>query len=143
MATWTEEAVTPTLIPNTTMVKRFLDGVFKIYRISPNDGYVLHNKIADEEVIDPDTLEPTGETIPRFCTGMCSVRFDYDFNTVTSGTYTYTDENGDEQSVNVTKIGANEFYTLPENLVPISQTYGGGNNNHEVASAGEEPAQTE
>ena len=47
--------------------------------ITPNEGYVMHDKMLDEEVTDPMTLEPTGEVVLGFYAGSSSVRYDYDF----------------------------------------------------------------
>lgn len=59
MAVFTYEDVTPTLIPNTTMRKTLRDGVPTVYRITPIDGYVLHNNVRDWTHINPDTMEET------------------------------------------------------------------------------------
>ena len=70
-----------TLIPNTTMQK-FINsnGVHTMYRITPNEGYVLHDKNLDiYEDLDEDG-NPTGELIALgFYAGTKSVRYDYDF----------------------------------------------------------------
>ena len=114
----TRKDINPTLIPNTTMQKIFVDGVHVQYSIMPNKGYVLHDKRIDEEVTNPDTHEPTGEIIPRFSKGGCTMKHDYDFTAIKSGIYTYTDENGVKKSISVDMIGTNELYTIPENSAP-------------------------
>lgn len=110
----TYESLTETLIPNTTIDKGFIDGVHKVYRIQAVVGYLLHDSRIDEEELDLVTLMPTGNTKPRFKSGSTTVSASYDFNTVVNGTYTYTDENGNEITLNVLKIGEYEFYTVPE-----------------------------
>ena len=47
--------ITDTIIPNTTTEKGFIDGVHKIYRITPNKGYLLHIKGRDYTDIDTAT----------------------------------------------------------------------------------------
>lgn len=126
----TYEPITPTLIPNTTMEKMFLNGVHKTYRITPNEGYLLHDVNNDNEVFDEDGV-PTGELIPRFGAGSRTINKNYDFTVTTPDTYTYTDENGMEVTINVTKIGVNEYYTVPASIVPIDNQYG-GSGDHEV-----------
>lgn len=128
---WTYETVTPTLVPNTVTQKKLLDGVFKIYEIKPNEGYVLHDKRIDLDELDPNTGMPTGNIIPWFKISSTTVSKNYDFDNVTAGTYTYTDENGMPVTIPVSMIGEYEFYTLPERIVPTSQTCG-GDLDHEV-----------
>lgn len=77
----TYELVNPTLIANTTMQKRFSDGVHKQYLITPNEGYVLHDITLADEVYDPETGEPTGEIIPGYYEGTRTVAASYDFVT--------------------------------------------------------------
>lgn len=114
---WATEDVNPSLIPNTTMQKRLLDGVVKTYRITANDGYVLHDNRVDW------TDDMTNEEHILFATGTISVRYDYDFSVVTQGTYNGTP---------VTKVGAYELYAIAEDLVPADSIYGGGGNDHEI-----------
>lgn len=103
------EDVTPTLIANTTMKLRLLDDVAKSYWITPNEGYVLHDKGMDEEVIDPITNEPTGEIKLGFRRSTATCAANYDFTT-----------------------NPREFYAVLESDVPADQIYGGGNTEHEV-----------
>lgn len=133
MATINYEDVTPSLIPNTTMQKMFIDGVHKVYVIGAVDGYVLHDNRADEVILDDETLEPTGEVILRYATGTKTVAASYDFNTVVPDTI--IDVNGNEIAVN--KIGAFELFAVPISAVPENNTYGAGND-HEIAESGVE-----
>ena len=114
---WTTENVTPTLIPNTTMVKRLLDGVAKTYCIYPNEGYVLHDNRTYGVILDDEFNEI--ERYPRFATGDMTVSASYDFNNITQGIY----EGVDGVVYNVTKIGEYELYTLPINVVPLEHIY--------------------
>lgn len=74
-----KEPVTPSLIENTEMVKGILNDVHKTYEITPCEGYVLHDKRLDNEVIDEITGEPTGEVILRYYEGTRTVPASYDF----------------------------------------------------------------
>lgn len=124
-----KEPVTPSLIPNTTMVKGILNDVHKTYEITPVDGYVLHDNRCDEEILNPETYEPTGEMLYRYATGMVSVKADYDFTVVVADTI--TDINGNTIAVN--KVGAFELFAVPASAIPENQTYGGVRNDHEIA----------
>lgn len=111
------EIVTPTIIPNTTMEKGMLNGVHKVYRITPNEGYVLHDKVADEE-----TLE--GGIIRRYGVGSASCGANYDFTPLF-----VTDEHGNT----FTAYGAQrEFYARLQSEVDGDNIYGVGDNNHEI-----------
>lgn len=115
-------------IPNATVV---LNDTGTNYRITPNAGYVLHDKIYDtileEEVENPETGEmewvETGVVLGyRTTTASVSVRT-YDFTP-----FTMQDENGND----VTAYGAREFYTKPASEVPADQIFGGENNKPEI-----------
>lgn len=118
-------------ITNATMQEILRDGTLYRYSIEAADGYVLHDKRVDVPAFDPETLEPTGEVTPWFKTGATTVPASYDFANVTPGTYTYTDENGMAVTVPVSMIGMYEFYTVPADIVPTSQTCG-DTNDHET-----------
>ena len=49
------------------------------YRISPADGYKLHEISLDEEVVDEETLEPTGKVNLRFTKSYVTAGANYDF----------------------------------------------------------------
>lgn len=121
--------VIPSAVANTNMQARInssQNGIL-LFRIRPVDGYVLHDNRADEEVFDP-VGAPTGEVILRYATGMKSVGHDYDFDNIVPDTI--TDVNGNTIAVN--KVGAYELFAVPASAVPEDNTYGGGNNEHEV-----------
>lgn len=108
--TFTYEDLNPTLVENTIMQKVFVDGVHEKYTIKPIEGYVLHDKRMDEEVIDPVTMMPTGEVRLGYRTAQASCNASYDFT-----------------------VNPWEFYAVPRESVPADQIYGvGGNNEHEV-----------
>lgn len=100
---YTYEDVIPTLIENTTMQKRLLDGVHRTYLITPNEGYVLHDKRMDEPVIDRETGEETGEVVKVYRTSTATCPASYDF---TENPW--------------------EFYAVPEDSVPADNIHGGG-----------------
>ena len=96
------EIVNPTLIENTTMLKVFTDeGVHRNYRITPNAGYVLHDKGMDTPIFDEETGEPTGEVILGFRTSTASVGASYDF-----------------------AVNEREFYAVLATTVPEDQIFG-------------------
>lgn len=128
MAVVTEPMET-TLIPNTTMNKKYVNGVFKVYEIIPNSNYVLHNRQNDIFDNYDDEGNGIGEpTVMLFGLHGCTVRQDYDFNNIVAGTI--TDIDGNEVAVN--KVGALEIFAIPQNLIPADQIFGGGDNDHEV-----------
>ena len=49
------------------------------YRISPIEGYKLHEITLDEEVVDEETLESTGEIKKGFTTSYVTAGVNYDF----------------------------------------------------------------
>lgn len=104
----TYEDMNPSLIENTTMKKVFRDGVHSTYRITPVDGYVLHDNAYDTPLVDPETLEETGEVILGYRTTMASCAASYDF-----------------------EANPREFYAVPADSVPADRIFGVGND-HEV-----------
>lgn len=118
---YTYENVLPTLIPNTVMQKRLLNGVHKTYLIEAADGYVLHDNAADE-------LDLEDNIVLKYSVGTCTCGANYDFSTTEM---TVPDINGN--MVVVTAYGSRQFFAFPENLVldPENNIYG-GNNNHTV-----------
>ncbi|MBR3802489.1 MAG: hypothetical protein IKK37_03460 [Clostridia bacterium] len=77
----TYEDVNPTLIENTTMQKKLLDGVFKVYTVKANDGYILHDNNCDMPEYDEETWEETGKIIlgfrPSTYTATCAANYDF------------------------------------------------------------------
>ena len=73
MAEITYVDVIPSLIENTSMQQRLNDGVPVTYRITPNEGYVLHDNILDEE--------NDGELVLGYRTSTASCSVNYDFTT--------------------------------------------------------------
>ena len=75
------EDLTPTLIENTEMQRILVNGVHKLYGITPCENYVLHDRLLDEfEEFDEETGEGVGEPIRlRYYSGTRSVGADYDF----------------------------------------------------------------
>lgn len=127
MAVITYETVTPTPVANALVERGLMDGVHKIYRVSANNGYVLHDTRLDAEEYD-ENGDLTGEIIPGYAAGEKSVAASYDFTAITQATV----QGVSGISYVVNKVGANEFYTLPESEVPTAQIFGGVTNTPEV-----------
>lgn len=105
MAVWTYENVTPSLIPNTTMELGYSDGVAKLYRITPNEGYVLHDNTGEYEDLD-------GTYIYQFASYRCSCGANYDFDNTTT-------------VLGYTAYGSREFFAIPVDEVPDrAEVYG-------------------
>lgn len=74
--------VTPTLIENTTMqIYTNSAGVQLVYRIYPNEGYILHNSPLDFLAEDGVTV------LEGFTSYGCSVPISYDFETNPNNIY--------------------------------------------------------
>ena len=110
-------------IPNTTMkIAVTSDGRQTQYCFYPDEGYVLHINSADDVSYD-ENYENIISRIERYGNKMKSVSINYDFMDISSGTYTYTDDNGNEINIPVEKIGAEQLYTLPSDLVSPENIY--------------------
>lgn len=79
------------------------------YELTPNTGYLIHDKALDYDELDPDTLMPTGTVIKGYSRGSKAVTPNYDF-----------------------VANPKEFYAVPENEIPENQIFDNGNNDHEV-----------
>lgn len=101
MATWTYETSTEHSIPNALVEVGYLDGAKKLYRITPNEGYVLHDSESDTDGFDPETGELTGQTIFSYTSTYTTCGKNYDFTPVQ-----VTDENG----VTHTAYGSRAFF---------------------------------
>lgn len=115
---FTYELVTPSPIPNTVVEKELMNGVHRMYRIAPNDGYVIHDKGRNTVYFDPITMEET--TKLGYTTGTTTCGANYEFTPVT-----VTDENG----VTFTAYGSREFAARLATDVPADQIFGGVNTN--------------
>ena len=107
--------VTP-IYENTTMQAYYnSSNVLRAYYIKPVEGYVLHEKSYDTEVIDPETLEPTGEIKLGYIPYPAFVSVPYNYN-----------------------FGENPYniFAVPADTVPENQIFNNGGN-HEVMGAGE------
>lgn len=102
--------VTP-YFENTTQ-EAFYDNAnnLRSYVIEAVDGYVLHDKTCDVEVIDEVTLMPTGEIRLGYASGSISVGYNYDF-----------------------EVNSREIYAVLRSEVDENMIFGGGgNNDHEI-----------
>ena len=84
-------------IDNTVLIARKDSNTnnINVFRLTPIDGYVLHDKNYDEQVFNEDTFEETDEIILGFRRATAGFSGDYDFDT-----------------------NPREFYTLHENELP-------------------------
>lgn len=115
---------TTPIIPNTTMqIYVNSAGVQKTYRITPNEGYVMHDNTYDEPVLIPETAEPTGEVILGYRPTTASVALAYDFSTT---------ETLDEAGNTVLAYGSRQLYTKLATDVPENQIFGVSNGEHEI-----------
>lgn len=80
---WTYEDLTTPLIANTTMTLCYRDGVAKIYRITPVEGYVLHDSRLDYPSFEDETI-----TLEGFTTGQKTIPASYDFTANPYNLYT-------------------------------------------------------
>ena len=94
----TGEFVVPSLIENTTMQEILKDGILYGYFITPIEGYVLHDKNYDNEIVDFETDEPTGEVSLGYRTSKASVMGNYDF-----------------------VVNTRELYAIPKEFIPEEQ----------------------
>lgn len=105
--------VTP-IIPNTTMQQYInLNGVASAYKITPNEGYVMHNKGRDFNAYDD-----FGNIIGRkqgFTSAPTTCPITYDFTS-----FEMTCDNGQT----VTAYGTKEYFVIPENEIPTDQIFG-------------------
>ena len=96
------ETIIPSIIPNTIMEK-YIDenGKEVAYKIIPEIGYLLHDKIKNKTKIDPNNMEETIEFgyVKNFTT--CFIPYDFSEKTV-------LDENGNLHI----SYGEREFFTI-------------------------------
>lgn len=113
----TYEDVVPSLIENTSIQKGFVDGVHRTYIITPNGGYILHDKendvvLENVEIYNEDTgeFEIVNKTILGFVSGNTSCSAGYDFT-----------------------ANPREFYTILRTDVPEDAViFGDDTDNHET-----------
>lgn len=74
------EKIKSSLIANTIMQKIYVDEECRQCGITPNEGYVLHDKNLDYYTEFDAGGNGIGEIISGFCTGETTVRYDYDFD---------------------------------------------------------------
>lgn len=86
-------------IPNTTVE---LNKFGTHYTITPNEGYVLHDKAYDEPEVDESSFMPTGKILPGYRDTQASIHINNDLSERVC-----VDENGNE----VTGYTEREFYT--------------------------------
>lgn len=122
MVDYTYEEIT-TLIPNTSMKKMYINGVFRTYNITPIDGYVLHDNTFDIILQDEMTGEPTGEVLLGYRPSMASCGYNYDFTPVEMQT---------DDGQTVTAYGSRKFFAKLASEVPGDQIFGVTEPDHEI-----------
>jgi hypothetical protein len=103
MATYYEIA-TDIVLENITVERKYIDGIHKGYRITANEGYVLHSPSLDSEVFDPMTGETRIEQYYYRQWNLTAVR----------------------------PISTWDWHAVLESSVPADMIFGGGGNNAEV-----------
>lgn len=100
------ENVIPSPVENATVQKYINDttGAHISYFVTPNEGYVLHDKFRDWEDIDPITGEPSTYHL-GYTRGTATCAPNYDF-----------------------EANPREFYAVLASSVPADQIFGGGDN---------------
>lgn len=106
-------------IPNATVV---LSSLGTNYRITPNEGYVLHDKSYDFPILDEETREEIGTQL-GYRTSMASIHINSDLSE-----RTILDENGNE----VTAYTSREFFCKLRTEVPENQIFGVDEPEHEI-----------
>lgn len=81
-----------TKIENTVFETREKGGKVISYRISPKEGYKLHEITLDEPILDEETGEETGEVKKGYTTAFVTAGANYDFETNERQIYSIPDE---------------------------------------------------
>lgn len=84
------------LIENILCEAREKDGKVISYLIRPSEGYKLHEITLDEEVVDKETLEPTGKKKLGYTTSYVTAGADYDFEKNEREIYAVKEEKKDD-----------------------------------------------
>lgn len=95
---------TEIVIDNVLIENIVLNGNQTGYRLTPNSGFVLHNKLRNITELD-------GSVTRRYGTGPTTVNVNYDFNTTTV-------------IDGYTAYGPNEYFARPRSEVAADQIYG-------------------
>lgn len=106
-------------VPNATVV---LNAAGTHYRVTPNEGYVLHDKNYDITIADEETFLPI-ETKLGYRPGTASIHINRDLSE-----RTILDENGNE----VTAYTEREFFCKLRTEVPENQIFGVDEPEHEI-----------
>ena len=90
------EKIIPSILPNATVNKIYVDGEHTQFEIIPDKGFKLHDARLDTEEFDEETLEFTGNIIKGFKTKGVTVRYDYDFDSNPIEIYAVENEQEEE-----------------------------------------------
>lgn len=83
-------------LENTIFEAREENGEILSYRIRPADGYKLHEVTLDEEIMNEETLEPTGRIKLGYTNSYVTVGANYDFDKNDRQIYAKSDTEEDE-----------------------------------------------
>lgn len=87
----------------TTKAYYNMQNVLRAYRITPDEGYVIHAKTLDTDIYDEESREPTGKIIKGYTRATVSVGYNYNF-----------------------EGNPLEIYAVLESEVPPDRIFGGG-----------------
>lgn len=107
------------IIPNATVE---LNSAGTHYRVTPNEGYVMHDKGYDVEELDENYM-PTGNITLGYRPTTASIHINRDLSA-----RTMLDENGNE----VTAYTEREFFCKLRTEVPENQIFGVDEPEHEL-----------
>lgn len=129
---FTYSDIIPSLIPNTTMKMMLRDGENYMYKVTPIDGYVLHDMAADDIELDENGNPTGGINGYMFSSGTCSCSARDPLETTTLSV-PVLDGNGNIINELVTAYGTKKFFAIERSKVPdpVNQIYG-ADNNHEI-----------
>jgi hypothetical protein len=116
--TFTYENVSPSLIANTTMQIRLIDGVPKQYLITVNEGYVLHDSEYDIYPEYDEEGNGIGEPVLGYTQMTRTCGYNYDFN-----------------------ANPRQFYAVLADSVPVDSIYSDDTDHEIMGDTTEEPEQ--
>lgn len=117
---WTYEISNEISIPNATVEKAFSNGVHRLYRITPNENYVMHDTARDYVDLQINIDEETGEEIR-----IETPKLGYGGQSTVAASYAFTPvEMQDEAGNTVTAYGNRQFYCKLASDVPADQIFG-------------------
>lgn len=104
------------MIENAIIEEIYSDGKLLGYKVYPESGYVVHT-------IHLDDTDEYAKVLPGFTPSVIIVNANYNFDKKSNGVYTYTNDEGQDTSISVTKIGDFDLYALPKDIVSEQQIW--------------------